>query len=603
MAAESTTTIGSGSTSTIDTSVTEPEGLRRLTRWAKPFGRMTDADIEKVLQHEPFRSICPDPDRADDTLFVSFGVPVSIYGILKNDVRIRTFKRGEFVLRKGDYGNSAFALLNGDLRRIGQPELPPSMLGRQDARRRGYLGSLANHVRNLLLPTPPEYRDAASEERTSTAKAASLTDKQLNTVLDGKKYEALPMSAGVFFGEMGAIYRIPRGATIVAAADSTVLEVRWQGLRDLMQADDEFALRIDNVYRERSLDAAVESLDYLKAIPEDQRNQITFHSYGKFDEWSSEYLELSPEERWAVIEQEEVIALEGDYPNGVFIVRTGFARESVRYGHGHQTLNYLSSNQLFGLKEALHNWEHPNDPINLQHSLRAIGYSHVLHIPTRLMEEYVLPYMLKQDPKLPRYDPKNENAQESQIADTLREKVGPDLFEFFAEHRILNGRKTMLIDLHRCTRCDDCVRACAAAHDGNPRFVRHGPVNDNIMVANACMHCADPVCMIGCPTGAIHRESEEGRVVVNENTCIGCATCYSNCPYDAIRMVSIRDKNGYFAIAEAGDQAGAPIYKASKCDLCIDQPGGPACVRACPHDALTRVNMQDINELGRVLES
>jgi Fe-S-cluster-containing hydrogenase component 2 len=27
--------------------------------------------------------------------------------------------------------------------------------------------------------------------------------------------------------------------------------------------------------------------------------------------------------------------------------------------------------------------------------------------------------------------------------------------------------------------------------------------------------------------------------------------------------------------------------------LCFDQPGGPACQRACPHDALQRFDMQD----------
>ena len=40
-----------------------------------------------------------------------------------------------------------------------------------------------------------------------------------------------------------------------------------------------------------------------------------------------------------------------------------------------------------------------------------------------------------------------------------------------------------------------------------------------------------------------------------------------------------------------------PIFKATKCDLCIDQYGGPACVRACPHDALERVNLNTLDDL------
>ena len=104
------------------------------------------------------------------------------------------------------------------------------------------------------------------------------------------------------------------------------------------------------------------------------------------------------------------------------------------------------------------------------------------------------------------------------------------------------------------------------------------------------MHCSDPVCMIGCPTGAIHRESYTGQVVINDVTCIGCATCANSCPYDNIRMVPIRDNKGAFILDQ---NTNMPIEKATKCDLCIDQLGGPACQRACPHDALRRIDMRD----------
>ena len=114
------------------------------------------------------------------------------------------------------------------------------------------------------------------------------------------------------------------------------------------------------------------------------------------------------------------------------------------------------------------------------------------------------------------------------------------------------------------------------------------------MIANACMHCADPVCMIGCPTGAIHRESFAGQVVINPVTCIGCTACANNCPYDAIRMVDIRDESGEFMVGEDLK----PISKATKCDLCVENHGGPACERACPHGALTRMNLNDLQALA-----
>ena len=174
------------------------------------------------------------------------------------------------------------------------------------------------------------------------------------------------------------------------------------------------------------------------------------------------------------------------------------------------------------------------------------------------------------------------------------------MMEFLVEKRFINGTSTMVIDLDRCTRCDDCVRACASGHENNPRFIRHGPVLGNHMVANACMHCVDPVCMIGCPTGAIHRSEEGGEVVINDLTCIGCTVCASSCPYDNIRMVEVRDSSQNDAIMVDPDK-GKPIVKATKCDLCVDHYGGPACERACPHDALFRADLRDLEPLAKWL--
>jgi Fe-S-cluster-containing dehydrogenase component len=115
------------------------------------------------------------------------------------------------------------------------------------------------------------------------------------------------------------------------------------------------------------------------------------------------------------------------------------------------------------------------------------------------------------------------------------------------------------------------------------------------MVANACMHCHDPVCMIGCPTGAIHRHETEAVVVINDDTCIGCGTCANSCPYDNIRLVEIANVDG---MALVDEKSGKPIVKATKCDLCVENPGGPACQRACPHDALKRVDVRHLPGLG-----
>ena len=70
------------------------------------------------------------------------------------------------------------------------------------------------------------------------------------------------LKEGDFFGEIAALSRSPRTATIFAVGDKTeLLEIRWQGLRDLLRFDDRLRQHIDRIYRERTL------ATHLRAIP------------------------------------------------------------------------------------------------------------------------------------------------------------------------------------------------------------------------------------------------------------------------------------------------------------------------------------------------
>lgn len=317
-----------------------------------------------------------------------------------------------------------------------------------------------------------------------------------------------------------------------------------------------------------------------------------FQSYGEFT-WSKR----TQEEReqgvdWSRrAQQEPSISAEGSYPNGVILVRSGFARLSQRYDQGTRTISYLGRGEAYGFEEIAHNWRHPERPVQYQRSLTALGYCDVLFIPTAVVESLVLPSF----PAAALPPPIAPRSTSLALARPPRSQgLDEALIEFLVERRFVNGTRAMVIDLERCTRCDDCVRACASNHQGNPRFIRHGPSDGRYMLANACMHCSDPVCMIGCPTGAIHR-SLEGEVVVNDATCIGCSTCANNCPYDNIRMVEVRDPRGNLVL----DERNEPIRRSTKCDLCFDRLGGPACARACPHDALVRIDLNTPGPLAR----
>jgi len=218
-----------------------------------------------------------------------------------------------------------------------------------------------------------------------------------------------------------------------------------------------------------------------------------------------------------------------------------------------------------------------------------------LILPT-LSDDDLAAVLGKPSPKKRQAEAPSEANAKSSLFVSANDDVETGLLEFLVDNRYVNGTAAMVIDLDRCTRCDDCVRACAATHENNPRFTREGPKYGRFQIAQACMHCIDPVCMIGCPTGAIHREPDSGLAVINDDTCIGCKTCANSCPYQNIRMVEIRNAQGEL-YRDAESQL--PIQKATKCDFCLGQLSGPACVRACPHDALVRIDLSDVETVAR----
>ena len=167
----------------------------------------------------------------------------------------------------------------------------------------------------------------------------------------------------------------------------------------------------------------------------------------------------------------------------------------------------------------------------------------------------------------------------------------------FEQLGLVQGQKLMLIDLDRCTRCNQCVDACVASHDdGRTRLYLDGPRFENYLVPISCRSCLDPVCMIGCPVGSINR-GEKGEIVI-EDWCIGCGVCAGQCPYGSILMnpltkpLELNDRAR--AVLEAGSEIRSIVEQAVVCDLCSSLPSQqPSCVYACPHDAALRVNAQD----------
>ena len=547
--------------------MSEAARIDRPTRWDAAFDpEMSDQDFEMLMARPEMAEI----DAA------SFPKSVSLDGVVRYDMRVNRYKSGDIVVREGDYGNSAFLILEGKLVIARSPGIPAAELGRVQTDRQGVLQRLSN----LLIHNSwvPEVRDTERyANRTSSGgvqsgkKGAYLQD--VPAIM--KEQDTIILEEGTLFGELAALGRVPRSTTIFAENDAVVMEIRWQGLRDIMKFDKDWRRKINELYRRTALDSYLRQIDILEEVDEDLFPEIgkhcLFETFGTFD-WNVNFNRGKA--------AEPVIAREGDYPDGLLVIRAGFARVAKQYGNGQRTLTYLSAGDMYGLDELYQTWKNPDDDsVSLNCTISALGYVDIIRIPVTVLEEHVFPHMSKAP---------------DQSFSMLDRTVADDAFlEWAIDKRYMNGTQSMVIDMHKCVRCDDCVRACAATHGGNPRFRREGQIFDQWMVANSCMHCQDPVCMIGCPTGAISRSIETGSVLINDDTCIGCATCANSCPYSNIVMVPIRNKEGNPIIDTA--ETGQPIIKASKCDLCAGRPGGPACVKACPHGALSRVDFREFS--------
>ena len=566
--------------------------IRRPKRWDQPFGPdLTDADIERILAMAPF-------DGMDQSRFAP---SATLRDIIRNDARLVSFESGDLILRSGDHGTSTFFVMSGTVRVVLPPGLPNTLLGRAQPEQKTVWQSLAQV---WSRPKLPEVRDIAKLDlKTATDTRVTQQGETRTRITDVddicERYKTVTLGETEMFGEIAALTRAPRTSTIFAQGRVELLEIRRPGIRDIRNRVASFKEHIDGLYRQRSLEAHLRESWVFKHLDHETMRRVVdltlFETYGNFD-WQASFMraaEGTPTER---LEKEPVIAREGDYPDGLLMVRAGFARVSHEYDHGHKTTSYLGTGAVFGLEELLHNWRDEGELAQLQNSLRAVGYSDILRVPTHVVEQYVLPTL-----------PENRVAgsikatapqadAQAPGADPATSGLAPEVVEFLVDNRYMNGSQTMLINLDRCVRCDACSEACAVGHNNNPRFNRHGRRIQSLMVANACMHCLDPVCMLGCPTGAIHRVEGSGEVVVNDDTCIGCATCANNCPYDNIRMVEVRDAQGRFIFDEITSQ---PVVKSTKCDLCVDQIGGPACQRACPHDALARMDLSDTTALAK----
>ncbi len=141
------------------------------------------------------------------------------------------------------------------------------------------------------------------------------------------------------------------------------------------------------------------------------------------------------------------------------------------------------------------------------------------------------------------------------------------------------------VSLDRCTGCKACVSACHSLNGLDDDEVwrdtgvllggRDAPGWQQT-ITTACHHCEDPGCMNGCPVGAYEKDATTGIVRHLDDQCIGCSYCILKCPYD---------------VPKYSKQRGI----VRKCDMChqrLAEGEAPACVQACPTEAIRIVKVK-----------
>jgi CRP-like cAMP-binding protein/Fe-S-cluster-containing dehydrogenase component len=449
----------------------------------------------------------------------------------------RVFRAGETICREGDFGSTAFYIVEGKA----QVSIHAPIA---HVKTQGGAKGFFKHLTSTLARREQDKRDDEARDRTIPIDA-SVDLSYENPVAE--------LGPGDLFGEMTCMNFYPRSATVRAETHVVAYEM-LRNVLDIMMKNKSFRSQVDQNYRRRALE------NHLRGVP------MFADLAPDFIDHLKESVEL---QRFA---PGQVICRQGDPADSFYLVRIGFVKVSEQYPGGELVLAYLSRGDYFGEIGLLGG------------GVRTASCTALDHVELVRISDADFRQMVERFPSV--------RAGLQVVADQRREQNQQRLqmvhsvpIDQFLSQGLMEAQSLLILDLQNCTRCDACVNACADAHDGVTRLVRDGLRFDQYLVATSCRQCRDPLCMVGCPVGSIRRRNS--LEVIIEDWCIGCGLCARNCPYGNINL------HPFEVMADDPEHPGrkkaAIKQKATSCDLCTHLQE-PSCVYACPHDAAHRVD-------------
>jgi len=129
---------------------------------------------------------------------------------------------------------------------------------------------------------------------------------------------------------------------------------------------------------------------------------------------------------------------------------------------------------------------------------------------------------------------------------------------------------------------------------------------ESAFVMQRCLHCLEPACVSACPTTALYRQPD-GPVSYNEDKCIGCRYCMLACPWDVPTAEWDTRAPKISKCTHCADRADQPVPVAfngkplagDASKRFAESIAIPACVKACPADALRYGTRDEMLRLAR----
>jgi len=485
----------------------------------------------------------------------------------------RQFKKGDIICREGEYGSTAFLIEQGKVKVFLHAPLKhvKSRKGRKDRVGWGPFG-LIQRFASSLVQRGEDKREEESKTRYIhiDAPVSLAYDNPIDT-----------MGAGDIFGEMTCMNSYPRSATVQAEEDCTVLEM-LRNVLYILQRNKRSRAWLEERYRARTINNHLRSVPVFADLLQDDARFAHFVDY------------LRPRVELVRLAPGEVVFRQGDPADHFYLVRLGFIKVTQNRPGGEQVLRYVGPGGYFGEIGLLAHL--PEVRGKAPPGVRTATCSALDHVDLVRLAGEDFQHILALFPEIRDHLIAVAVKYLEDDERNRREVQTVPLGDFLSQG-LMNAQSLLVLDLERCTRCDECTKACADSHDGVTRLIREGLRFDKFLVASSCRSCLDPYCMVGCPVGSIRRR--DSREIIIEDWCIGCGKCAQNCPYGNINMHPFATGETASDPDHPGRTVAVVQQKATTCDLCHDLDGQPSCVYACPHDAAFRMTGKELLDLVR----